>query len=59
MKRTTSIDTILKSLATTSFQAYLSNAMQVANILAWILSQVGVDDIGQISFSISEEFIRQ
>ena len=59
MKRTISIDKILKPLETTSFQAYLSNAVQVADILEWILSQVGVSEIWQTSFSISEEFLRR
>lgn len=69
MKRTADIDQILKPLATTPFQAYLSNAVQVADILEWILSQVGMADkdggagskceIWQTSFSISEEFLRR
>ena len=59
MKRTASIDKILKPLADTPFQAYLSNAVQVADILDWILSQVGVSEIWQTSFSISEEFLRR
>lgn len=33
--------------------------MQVADILEWILSQVGVAEIWQTSFSISEEFLRR
>ena len=59
MKRTASIDKILKPLETTPFQAYLSNAVQVADILDWILSQVGTSEIWQTSFSISEEFLRR
>ncbi|MCH5346150.1 MAG: C4-dicarboxylate ABC transporter [Muribaculaceae bacterium] len=59
MKRTSSIDKILRPLETTPFQAYLSNAVQVADILDWILSQVGVSEIWQTSFSISEEFLRR
>lgn len=41
MKRTADIDQILRPLKDTPFQAYLSNAVQVADILEWILSQVG------------------
>lgn len=41
------------------FQAYLSNAVQVADILEWILSQVGIAEVWQTSFSISEEFLRR
>lgn len=59
MKRTTKIDDILKPLSDAPFQAYLSNAVQVADILEWILGQVGVAEIWQTSFSISEEFLRR
>ena len=59
MKRTTSINKILRPLSDTPFQAYLSNAVQVADILEWILSQVGVSEVWQTSFSISEEFLRR
>ena len=59
MKRTASIDQILRPLSDTPFQAYLSNAVQVADILEWILSQVGVAEVWQTSFSISEEFLRR
>lgn len=59
MKRTASIDDILKPLDDNPFQAYLSNAVQVADILEWILEQVGPAEIWQTSFSISEEFLRR
>ena len=59
MKRYQSIDEILKPLAETPFQAYLSNAVQVTDILDWILSQVGKAKVWQTSFSISEEFLRR
>lgn len=59
MKRTADIDQILRPLRVTPFQAYLSNAVQVADILEWILSQVGIAEIWQTSFSISEEFLRR
>lgn len=59
MKRTADIDKILRPLATTPYQAYLSNAVQVADILEWILGQVGVAEVWQTSFSISEEFLRR
>ena len=59
MKRTSNINDILKPLATTPFQAYLSNAVQVADILEWILEQVGTAHVWQTSFSISEEFLRR
>ena len=59
MKRTASISDILRPLKDAPCQAYLSNAVQVADILEWILSQVGVTEIWQTSFSISEEFLRR
>lgn len=59
MKRTANINKILRTLATTPYQAYLSNAVQVADILEWILDQVGVAEVWQTSFSISEEFLRR
>ena len=59
MKRSADIHQILRPLKETPFQAYLSNAVQVADILEWILSQVGVAEVWQTSFSISEEFLRR
>lgn len=59
MKRTANISQILRPLSETPFQAYLSNAVQVADILEWILEQVGTSEVWQTSFSISEEFLRR
>lgn len=59
MKRTADINEILRPLKDAPCQEYLSNAVQVADILEWILSQVGVAEIWQTSFSISEEFLRR
>ena len=59
MKRTADINEILRPVKDAPCQAYLSNAVQVADILEWILSQVGVAEIWQTSFSISEEFLRR
>jgi hypothetical protein len=59
MKRSEDIGDILKPLAETPYQAYLSNAVQVADVLDWILHQVGKSEIWQTSFSISEEFLRR
>ena len=59
MKRTADINEILRPLKDAPCQAYLSNAVQVVDILEWILSQVGVAEIWQTSFSISEEFLRR
>lgn len=59
MKRTASISEILRPLKDAPFQAYLSNAVQVADILEWILEQTGTAEVWQTSFSISEEFLRR
>jgi hypothetical protein len=59
MKRNVSIDDILQPLQQVTSQAYLSNAVQVADILEWILQQVGRAEVWQSSFSISEEFLRR
>lgn len=59
MKRTASISDYLKPLSEAPTQAYLTNALQLADILEWILAQVGESTIWQTSFSISEEFLRR
>ena len=59
MKRSASISDYLKPLADTPNQAYLTNALQVADVLEWILQQVGKSKVWQTSFSISEEFLRR
>lgn len=59
MKRNSSIEAWLKPLDECHSQAYLSNALQVADVLEWILLQVGRSTVWQTSFSISEEFLRR
>ena len=59
MKRDTSISKYLRPLAEKTHQVYLTNELQVADVLEWILSQVGKAEVWQTSFSISEEFLRR
>lgn len=59
MNRSTSITDILSPLADKGYQAYLNNALQVADILKWALLQTGPADVQMTSFSISEEFLRR
>ena len=59
MKRNSSINDILKPLGERPYQAYLSNVLQVADVLEWVLEQVGTAEVWQTSFSISEEFLRR
>ena len=59
MKRNASIDVYLKPLASCPLQCYLTNTLQVADVVEWVLEQVGKATIWQTSFSISEEFLRR
>lgn len=59
MKRTTSIESIFKPLAECTVQSALTNEVQIADILEWVLKQVGRAEVWQTSFSISEEFLRR
>ena len=59
MKRTANINCYLKSLKKKNTQAYLTNSLQVADVLEWILEQVGVADVWQTTFSVSEEYLRR
>lgn len=59
MKRTTSIESIFRPINEVSTQSALSNQVQIADILEWILQQVGPSEVWQTSFSISEEFLRR
>ena len=59
MKRNADIGDYLKPIREKPYQAYLSNALQVADILDWVLKQLGKSEVWQTSFSISEEFIRR
>lgn len=54
------VDSVLRPLKECPIQAYLSNQLQVADVVDWCLAQMqGVATIRQTSFSISEEFIRR
>lgn len=59
MKRGVNINAWLQPLATTPVQAYLTNELQVADVLEWALQQMGRSEVWQTSFSISEEFLRR
>ncbi len=59
MKRGSSIESFLRPLHQAEIQAYLTNELQLADILEWILEQFGESTVWQTSFSISEEFLRR
>lgn len=53
------IDGILKSLSTTSLQAYVDNRIQLYDVIDKILKETGPAEIYISTFSTSEEFLRQ
>ena len=54
------VDSVLFPLADKPLQAYLTNTLQVADVVEWCMEQTtGMFTIRQTSFSISEEFIRR
>lgn len=59
MKRGVNIENYLQPLEQQETQAYLTNELQVADLLEWILEQLGPSRVWQTSFSISEEFVRR
>lgn len=60
MKRNTAISDFLSPLQGNQSQAYLTNTLQVADVLEWILSQFGEGcKVYLTTFSISEEFLRR
>lgn len=59
MKHSEIISSVLSPLADKPQQAYMSNLLQVADILQWILNQTGPASVKMASFSISEEFLRR
>lgn len=59
MKHSELITSVLRPLADKPNQAYLSNMLQVADVLQWILDQTGPAHVQMTSFSISEEFLRR
>ena len=59
MKRSANIENIFRPLSSSVTQSALTNAIQIADILEWVLKQVGKSEVWQNSFSISEEFLRR
>ena len=59
MKHAELIGSVLRPLDRNVCQAYLSDKLQVADVLQWILDQTGPANVQLTSFSISEEFLRR
>ena len=54
------VDSVLFPLSESPLQAYLTNTLQVADVVEWAMAQMdGQVSLRQTSFSISEEFIRR
>ena len=54
------VDRVLHPLRDKPLQAYLTNTLQVADVVEWCLGQLDpAYTIRQTSFSISEEFVRR
>ena len=54
------VDRVLRPLREKPLQAYLTNTLQVADVVEWCLGQLDpAYTIRQKSFSISEEFVRR
>ncbi|MBD5379576.1 MAG: C4-dicarboxylate ABC transporter [Bacteroides sp.] len=49
----------LVPLAEAPVQAYFSNRIQLAEVISWVLGQIGKADITISTFSTSEEFLRR
>ena len=47
MRRNADIGDYLKPIREKPYQAYLSNALQVADILDWVLKQLGKSEVWQ------------
>lgn len=50
---------ILKPLESAPIQAYFSNRVQIADVMDWVIDQIGPAEITITTFSTSEEFIRR
>ncbi|MCI9173295.1 hypothetical protein [uncultured Duncaniella sp.] len=59
MKRALKITEVLRPLDSEQCQCYLSNALQVADVLEYVLAFTGPADVDMTSFSLSEEFLRR
>ena len=55
MKRTADISDFLQPLRDKPYQAYLSNALQVADVLDWVLQQLGKSEVWQTSFLLDHK----
>lgn len=59
MTNTLRIEDILSPVGEKPVQAYMSSALQVADILEWLLTQCGPSEVWQSTFSVSDEFLRR
>lgn len=59
MRRGTTVADTFRPLAEAGTQTVLTDGVQIADILAWVLQQYGQSEVWQTSFSISEEYLRR
>lgn len=60
MANNRAVDSVLFPLSESPLQAYLTNTLQVADVVEWCMAQMeGKVLLRQTSFSISEEFVRR
>lgn len=61
MRRGCSIEDFLKPLGNPGGynQVFLTNSVQVADIIEWVVRQIGTSEVWITTFSISEEFLRR
>lgn len=58
MPRKSDLD-LLMPLEKCALQPYFSNRIQLAEVIEWVLTQIGPADIAISTFSTSEEFLRR
>lgn len=59
MKRNAAVVDFLRPLCEVESQAFISNELQLADIIEWVVPQIGRCELLQSSFSVSEEFLRR
>lgn len=59
MKRERAVEKLFKPIAECPTQAVLTNRLQIADVMEWVLEQTGKCQVVQTTYSISEEFLRR
>lgn len=59
MRRGSKVEDFLRPLGELPTQVCLNNMLQVADIIEWVIAQIGECEVWQSSFSVSEELMRR